>query len=305
MIRSFLFLFAAALLSTSPALADPPSLAGGTVLDAVEDLEAGDFLWAPELAPAGPVTVMINRRTQRLIVYRNAIPIGISTVSTGRPSHRTPTGMFTVLQKRQVHFSSTYNNAPMPYMQRLTSRGIALHGGELPGYPASHGCIRLPHQFAQLLFGVTRIGTPVVITDRPAMPRLGLSTDANAANRELARHSNAGPMIWEPQRGREGPVTLVASIADSRILVIRGGHIIGSAPLTAPSLQTLTAFVLTTAGSNPQWHRIALTGQPGGEAGIPDPLGLVSLEQPFRAAIEPLLVQGTTMLLVPDSLRGS
>ena len=87
------------------------------------------------------------------------------TCSTGRPGHRTPAGVFVILEKDKNHHSSTYDNAPMPYMERLTWGGVALHAGNLPGYPASHGCVRLPLEFAKLLFGVTTLGTPVVMAD--------------------------------------------------------------------------------------------------------------------------------------------
>ena len=94
---------------------------------------------------------------QRVAVYRDGMLIGASTCSTGKPGHTTPAGVFVILQKDKNHHSSTYNNAPMPYMERLTWQGVALHAGNLPGYPASHGCIRLPLEFAKLLFGVTRL----------------------------------------------------------------------------------------------------------------------------------------------------
>ena len=102
-------------------------------------LKPGDFIWHPERATEGPVVVIVSIPEQKAFVYRNGIRIGQSTVSTGRPGHATPTGVFTILQKDINHHSSTYNNAPMPYMERLTWDGIALHAGHLPGYPASHG----------------------------------------------------------------------------------------------------------------------------------------------------------------------
>ena len=89
----------------------------------------------------------------------------LSTCSTGKPVTKRLSGVFVILQKDKDHHSSTYNNAPMPYMERLTWQGVALHAGNLPGYPASHGCIRLPLEFAKLLFGVTTLGTPVIVAD--------------------------------------------------------------------------------------------------------------------------------------------
>ena len=92
---------------------------------------------------------MVSIPQQRAYVYRGGTLIGVTTVSTGRPGHDTPTGRFEILEKRREHFSNLYNNAPMPFMQRLTWDGIALHAGQIPGRPASHGCVRLPLEFAR------------------------------------------------------------------------------------------------------------------------------------------------------------
>ena len=116
-------------------------------------------------------------REQRVHVYRNGIRIAVSTCSTGKPGPRHADRRFHVLQKDKDHRSSTYNNAPMPNTNRLTWDGIALHAGNLPGYPASHGCVRLPLEFSALLFEVTHLGTPVIIADdttsRPRWPTRG------------------------------------------------------------------------------------------------------------------------------------
>ena len=130
-------------------------------------LKPGEFIWNPALAAQGPMLMIINLRTQRAYVYRNGIRIGVSTISSGKTGYKTPTGAFTILEKRKAHRSNKYNNAPMPYMQRLTWYGIALHGGHLPGHPASHGCVRLPHAFAEALFKETMVGMKVVITNEP------------------------------------------------------------------------------------------------------------------------------------------
>ena len=128
-------------------------------------LKPGQFIWHPEIAPAGPVVLVISLDQQLAYVYRNGIAIGMSTISSGKPGKDTPTGVFSILQKNKDHKSNLYNNAPMPYMQRLTWDGIALHAGRIPGYPASHGCVRLPRQFAKLLFNETQKGMLVVIAD--------------------------------------------------------------------------------------------------------------------------------------------
>ena len=105
-----------------------------------------------------------------MYVYRNGVRIGRSTVSTGKPGKATPTGVFTVLQKKVQHESSIYKGAKMPHMQRLTWTGIALHAGHLPGYPASAGCVRLPVDFAAKLYSVTTLGTTVIIADNRSTP---------------------------------------------------------------------------------------------------------------------------------------
>ena len=133
---------------------------------AIKALKPGEFIWRPEVSPRGPVVIVVSLPEQLVHVYRNGVTIGVSTCSTGKPGNRTPTGVFTILQKRQEHYSSTYNNAPMPNMQRLTWKGVALHAGNLPGYPASHGCIRLPTNFSKLVFSITQLGTPVIIADQ-------------------------------------------------------------------------------------------------------------------------------------------
>jgi len=127
-------------------------------------LGPGQYVWAANAASSGPLMLIVDLSAQRALLYRNGVPIAASTVSTGRRGRETPRGVFTILQKKIVHRSRTYDDAPMPYMQRLTWKGVAMHAGRIPGYPASHGCIRLPKGFAKRLYAVTTIGTPVMIT---------------------------------------------------------------------------------------------------------------------------------------------
>lgn len=135
--------------------------------DAAE-LDAGEFVWRPELAPAGNVEIVVSIPQQRAYIYRANLLIGVTTVSTGMRGHRTPTGRFPIMEKRRTHFSNLYNNAPMPFMQRLTMGGIALHAGQIPGYAASHGCVRLPYEMARNLFGTTQVRTVVhIVADSP------------------------------------------------------------------------------------------------------------------------------------------
>ena len=138
-------------------------------------LRPGEFVWQPERSPAGEVEIVVSIPLQRAYVYRAGTLIGVTTVSTGKPGHRTPTGKFDILEKRARHFSNLYNNAPMPFMQRLTWGGIALHAGQIPGRPASHGCVRLPLAFAKNLFGVTSRGGSVHILNQSPSPTEALA----------------------------------------------------------------------------------------------------------------------------------
>ncbi len=114
--------------------------------------------------------IIVSKNNQSMTVYDGAEVIATSRVSTGKAGHTTPSGIFSILEKRKYHESNIYSNAPMPFMQRLTWSGIALHEGNVPNYPASHGCIRLPREFAKKLYGMTERGVHVVISDAPVEP---------------------------------------------------------------------------------------------------------------------------------------
>lgn len=139
---------------------------------AQERLAPGGYRWLDEGPWSGPIYMIISIERQQIHLYDGDRLIAMAAVSTGKKGHGTPKGDFTILQKRQYHRSNIYSNAPMPFMQRLTWDGIALHAGHDPGYPASHGCIRLPYAFAQKLFGITRIGTLVSVTANRLSPAL-------------------------------------------------------------------------------------------------------------------------------------
>ncbi|HEX8215325.1 MAG TPA: L,D-transpeptidase family protein [Allosphingosinicella sp.] len=149
-------------------------------------LRPGGFVWQPERASGGPVEVVISLGSQKAYVYRGGTLIGVSTVSSGKTGHESPTGRFQILQKRQLHRSNRYNDAPMPFMQRLNWYGVALHAGEIPGYPASHGCIRLPAKFAQKLYEVTELGGFVFVA--------GGAVGSAEAALKLARANASAPM---------------------------------------------------------------------------------------------------------------
>jgi hypothetical protein len=170
------------------AVAQPVKHQKLSVIERAARLGPGQFVWEPKAASTGPVFLVIDLTRQRALLYRDGVPIAASTISTGSKGRETPTGVFTILQKEVFHRSGTYDDAPMPYMQRLTSKGVAMHGGNLPGYPASHGCIRLPKDFAKLLYGVTELGTPVMITDEVELAEQARRTaEYQSATEEVAR----------------------------------------------------------------------------------------------------------------------
>ena len=120
-----------------------------------------------------PLQVIVSKDQQSLVVYDGNTVVATSNVSTGKAGHSTPTGIFSILEKRRFHKSNIYSNAPMPFMQRLTWSGIALHASNsVPSYPASHGCVRMPNDFAKQLFKMTGRGLHVLISDRQLTPTL-------------------------------------------------------------------------------------------------------------------------------------
>src|SRR5438046_1470988 len=193
-------------------------------------LKRGQYVWEPERAPEGPLLIVASITEQVAYVYRNGICIARSSVSTGRPGHRTPTGVFTILEKEVHHTASIYKGAEMPYMERVTWGGIALHAGDLPGYPDSHGCVRLPLEFSKLLFGVTMKGATVIIADTHSAPAETVHPGLFfARSGEESEPEAAGQFEWNPDKSPSGPVALIASSADKTVYVYRNGVEIGRA----------------------------------------------------------------------------
>ena len=119
-------------------------------------------------ALAGGILIVVSIPSQNAFVFKNGEMWDSSAVSTGKPGKATPTGEFPILQKKKHHRSTLYDDAPMPYMQRITWDGVALHAGRVPGYPASQGCIRFPAAFAEKLYKITNFSSTVVlVTDKP------------------------------------------------------------------------------------------------------------------------------------------
>lgn len=282
------------------------------------DLKPGEFLWHPEISPAGPIVLVVSLDEQRAYVYRNGIAIGLSTISSGKPGHETPTGVFTILQKDKDHKSNLYNSAPMPYMQRLTWDGIALHGGNLPGHPASHGCVRLPQAFAQKLFGETKRGDTVVVADAKSAP-MSLAYPAvlapvNSIGKPLPETTDAPDHYWNDAAAPSGQVGILVSLHDQRLYVLRDGVLIGESRLQAkalPAFEGTTLFVMQQGFAETpspldatqklhRWTAYPLLGQSAGNAS-PDLLATPSLPMAlppaFAGQLYKALVPGTTLLV--------
>jgi hypothetical protein len=295
---------AAPLLVLTPATAQQVDLSRGSVVNTVATLKPGQFVWVPQVAPSGPMLLVVNLPTQRAILYRNGVPIGASTASTGKRGYSTPTGVFTILQKQVEHYSSKYDSAPMPFMQRLTWYGVALHAGNLPGYPASHGCIRLPAGFAKLLYGATKVGMTVVITDRAVTPRIAPGPDI-ALTAKGVETANDG-FEWHPELAPAGPVSVIVSAADRKAVVLRNGVAIGAGPVTLDGEVSGTwAYTLRNVdGAGRHWYRLQLGGSGVGDNMVGrEEWGRFHAPAIFRRSVEAILAPGTTIIVTPDSIK--
>jgi hypothetical protein len=290
----------------------------------IDKLKQGQFMWMGQAFTAGPVVMVVSLTEQRAYVYRNGILIGATTVSTGRPGHITPTGVFTVLQKQKEHRSTIYDGAPMPYMERLTWGGIALHAGGLPGYPESHGCVHLPSEFAKLLFDISPSGMTVVIASDATAPESvshpGYLAPVNFVGGkpvEGLQLEGAEDERWQPDLSPSGPVSIVLSQASHRIVVYRNGIEIGRARLAVVGDEPLAAHVLILAEGpsgipdpfvpDPTKFRWSRIGVPGhlGEAGTNvDPAAIARIRIPaeFVSRVNSVLTTGATVFVTDEAL---
>ena len=300
-------LLAAALASTFPASAQQVDRGDRTILEAAAALKNGQFVWAPELSAAGPALLVVNLETQRAVFFRNGVPIGATTVSSGKEGYETPTGVFTILQKNKEHYSRTYGNAPMPNMQRLTWKGVALHAGNLPGYPASHGCIRLPAKFSSLLFGATELGMTVVITSIPAVPSGSDAPALATMGPALPASLSSAAYEWNPGRSpatADSMVSVVVSAADGKAVVIRNGVQIGSAPVRVSGETTPTAYVLRAWDASGQhWLKLQFAGAGQGMEVSAEEGKRFEAPAKFRYDVATVLRPGSVVIVTPESLR--
>lgn len=158
----------------------------GVTVEAAAAIAPNRYVWT-DSEGLEPVSVVVSIADQRAYVYRGQALIAVSSVSTGTEDKPTPAGTYPILQKKVAHKSNLYDSAPMPYMQRLTWDGIALHAGRNPGFPASHGCIRLPAAFAKKLFAVTSVGSTVTVMDEAFVPGDGWTPPVPEPDAETAK----------------------------------------------------------------------------------------------------------------------
>jgi hypothetical protein len=287
------------------------------------DLKPGQWIWGGRGASPGPMAVIVSITEQRAYAYRNGILIGVTTVSTGKKGHETPTGVFTILQKDKDHHSKKYDDAPMPYQERLTWDGVALHAGGLPGYPESHGCVHMPTEFARLLFDATNMGMTVVVAEEGTAPVTVVHPSAvipidprNGSDLPLAPLADGVPYRWNPDASPTGPISMVLSVADSRVIVFRNGIEIGRSRVEVKDpLVGTHAFIVASgympdapqrAGLQmPNWITIGIPGH-GDEAGkvVDEALvDRVSVPREFMEKIVPLLAPGSVLLATDESVQ--
>ncbi|MGZ5004787.1 MAG: L,D-transpeptidase family protein [Chthoniobacterales bacterium] len=281
-------------------------------------LRPGEFFWEPELSPSGPLVIIISLPDQTLSAYRNGIRVAYSSISSGTRGRSTPAGVFTILEKEVMHFSNKYHHAPMPHMQRLSWQGVAMHGGDLPGYPASHGCIRLPREFAKKLYSLTTRGTTVIVTDEKG-PAPEFATNPGillSAPDETNRATTDAEYEWNPERSPDGPITILASGGDKTIYVYRNAVRIARAPLELlngnKSLGSHAFTMLEGIGDVPSAlvperpaHRwMALRTE--GNVTLHDLARRLRISQEFAEKLYELVVPGTTVVVTDaPALRGS
>jgi hypothetical protein len=268
-------------------------------------LKAGEWVWAPQIARDGPMLVYVDLGRQRATVYRNGVRIGVSTISSGKDGYETPTGVFTILEKDKDHRSRTYDDAKMPYQQRLTWKGVALHAGNLPGFPASHGCIRLPMEFARKLFEVTPMGGTVVIAggheDPVRRPPAGVLAPAMAGVTPAPATvlTREGSFTWNPAASASGPVSIIISTGDSQVVVLRNGVEIGRAHALV-SQQTSQSQVMTlSGGTKPQWIQVGVSDLKGESAEVISTERVEQMHLPaaFVTGMRSVMAPGTTVLV--------
>ena len=278
-------------------------------------------------AAKGPLFLIISIADQRISLYDNGALIARSSVSTGVRNHPTPLGVFSVISKSRFHRSNIYSNAPMPYMQRITWSGIALHAGDLPGYPASHGCIRLTHDFAVRLFHLTKRGTRVIIAhddirpaeisspqlfvpkpkvapalpqpDAAAQPDNGtitadateVSLVAKAKQQDNAKATDPAAGAAAPQKGAS--ISVFVSRKLSKLFVRQGFTPLFDAPVTIQDgpepmgTHVFTAMEFQNGGAAMRWTVVSVPDKSSHGQGTPRSSKKEYAKQTVRAVLTP------------------
>jgi len=257
-------------------------------------------------APGQLVLAVVAIAQQKITLYDAQGPVLRAAISSGGDDYETPAGVFSVLQKEAEHYSNRYDDAAMPFMQRITWSGIALHAGPLPGYPASHGCIRLPHAFSSLLFGATDLGMTVVITEIPALPNASDAPAIAAAAEPAAASLAQAAYQWHPDRSAASDgaiVSVIVSAADGKAVVMRGGVEVGSAPVRVTGDVAPMAYVLRSWDANGQhWLKLQYAGSGQGmEVGQEEGKRFEAPTQ-FRRDLAAMLRPGSVVIVTPQSL---
>lgn len=275
-----------------------------------EQLQNGEFNWFPERSASGPMLIFVSIPDQKVHVYRNGIRVAASTCSTGKPGHSTPTGVFRILEKDKNHHSSTYNNAAMPNMNRLTWDGVALHAGKLPGYPASHGCVRLPMAFSELLFGITRKGMTVVIADDVTQPASVTHPGmilGDYARREFAAVSTALLKDTYSAGHIDNPkvTSVVVSSKDRSVTVLEDDKVVATGKATIEDdKKPLGEKVYTLTGSSNENDSVRWSGVGYGKTDREDmasQIQRVTAEPQVREEIRKRMQNGMTIVTTDGS----
>jgi hypothetical protein len=297
----------------------PPAFASGSKVSSplqlakqAERLKPGDWVWAPRIATRGPVLVYVDLDRQVATVYRNGVRIGVSTISSGKEGYETPRGVFTILEKDIDHHSRTYDNAPMPFQQRLTWKGVALHAGNLPGFPASHGCVRLPLEFSKLLFKTTEMGGTVVIAGSHGSPYKRAPAGVLTPSRVGGYGAVQLPLgeehdfSWYPDLSPSGPVSIVISTGDQQVVVMRNGIEIGraNAVVRQPAAEAQVLTLTKGQGGRSEWIQVGVAHVAGDQAEIISTQGVEQMQLPaeFVDKMRSVMTSGTTVLVTEASV---
>jgi lipoprotein-anchoring transpeptidase ErfK/SrfK len=260
--------------------------------------------------PKGPLQIVVSIADQHVTLYTNGVRVAQGPVSTGVPGRPTPTGVFSIIQKDRFHHSNLYSNAPMPYMERITWSGVALHEGPLPGYPASHGCIRMTHDFAARLWQVARLGVRVIVARNDiipadfAHPRLFdpklKPTEPPAPSADPDKHAESKALVYVAQATIDGPRTgsdQAGGAAGKPPEVVAPG---AATPPAADALRGTVDMGSPAAAAAPATVKPALADPPKPAPDAADPDKAVPVPAPTKArnADQPVKHNGTVAVFI-------